>query len=676
MHHPRASRSRTARASVATLALALVAGLTVACTPPSSPGGGGPSATEKFCEFWDKVEEAPPAPDSAVLVKDEVVALAEDTTVRGQECTDPGARVELDGAVLAEGEEVPSEQGTSDAPPVAAVTGDEIAAGAPVLENLTVRALSADITASGIRVRGNVDVRLSGTTSTIGFVGTLSNLDNWSVTLSSTAFSIPGITTAPVQFSGTLSSRNGVPSLSLQATASSARIGDVTVSGASISLTASPATGVSAAVQGSIKVGPSSASGTVEVVFDKAGALVMAKADIDAHLVGTQAGGKKIDLQGRVTLEGNAEETVATFSGSGIVGDLVVNAANGELTLATNKATFVGVLDVAQGANYVRFNGSIVWDGITAYTPFLTLEGGGEISGTLADGQHFAAAGTLETTVVGGQARTVLTGDFKIGTLKANGSAVVETNGPTTALYFDAALVNAGFSARLEGAVVITDGVAETVQLDAVVDGAVQLGDATLTGATLRIRSSQGNPLELKFVGGLRVGNRANVTGSVEASFGPSGSLLSLRGDIFGSLLLDSWAVTNFSGTVLASPEQVTLSGSGGITLTNFPLGATFNGSFTSSRSQPSWSLNANARVRLGPIDVANARLTLSQGAGMRATRMGFYFSILFIPTYFEGDFYMKPSGGCERVQITGGSVIARPLLKATLPGVIGCPVT
>src|SRR5690606_25034231 len=105
---------------------------------------------------------------------------------------------------------------------------------------------------------------------------------------------------------------------------------------------------------------------------------------------------------------------------SGIVGDLVVNAANGELTLATNKATFVGVLDVAQGANYVRFNGSIVWDGITAYTPFLTLEGGGEISGTLADGQHFAAAGTLETTVVGGQARTVLTGDFKIGTLKAN----------------------------------------------------------------------------------------------------------------------------------------------------------------------------------------------------------------------------------------------------------------
>ena len=51
-----------------------------------------------------------------------------------------------------------------------------------------------------------------------------------------------------------------------------------------------------------------------------------AKADISARLVGTQAGGKKIDLTGNVKLEGNADETVASFSGSGIVGDLVVNA--------------------------------------------------------------------------------------------------------------------------------------------------------------------------------------------------------------------------------------------------------------------------------------------------------------------------------------------------------------
>ena len=54
-----------------------------------------------------------------------------------------------------------------------------------------------------------------------------------------------------------------------------------------------------------------------------------AKADISAHLVGTQAGGKKIDLTGSVKLEGNATETAGPFSGSGIVGDLIVNEANG-----------------------------------------------------------------------------------------------------------------------------------------------------------------------------------------------------------------------------------------------------------------------------------------------------------------------------------------------------------
>ena len=156
-----------------------------------------------------------------------MVALADDTTLSGTECTDPGATVALDGAVLAEGEEVPSEQGNPDSEPIAAVTGDEIGSGAPVLENLEVRALSASIGANGITVRGNVAVRLSGSTSTIGFTGTFANLDNWSVGLSSSAFTIPGVTSTPATFSGTLTVRNGVPTLSLNAAATSAKIGDV-----------------------------------------------------------------------------------------------------------------------------------------------------------------------------------------------------------------------------------------------------------------------------------------------------------------------------------------------------------------------------------------------------------------------------------------------------------------
>jgi hypothetical protein len=316
-----------------------------------------------------------------------------------------------------------------------------------------------------------------------------------------------------------------------------------------------------------------------------------------------------------------------------------------------------------------------VWDGITAYTPFLNLEGGGEYSGTLNDGLNVSAAGTLETTIIGGQLRTVLTGDFEVGTLKASGTAIVEVNGPTTVLYVDADLVDAGFTASLDGAVVMTDGLAETVSLDAAVTGTVNLGDVTLTGANLHIGSTYGSPLDLTFSGGLQVGTNANLTGSVEASFGPNGTLLSLVGQMNGSLTLDSWGLLNFDGTVVASPEQVTLSGSGAVSLINFPLGISFNGSFTSSLTEPSWSLNGAARFRIASIDVASARVNLSQTAGMRATRVGFYFSIIGIPTYFEGDFYLLPTGGCSKVNITGGSFLAKPLLALVLPGVIGCPV-
>ncbi len=171
MQQPSTRRPRIGRYSAVTLVVALLAGVTVACTTPTPPGGG--SSTQQFCEFFDKVEEkiaeAPPeVPDAAVLdndavlVKDEVVAAAEETTVTGQECTDSGAKVELDGAVLAEGEEVPSEQGNAASDPVAAVTGDEIAPEQPVLENVQIKALSASIGAQGITVRGNVAVRLSG----------------------------------------------------------------------------------------------------------------------------------------------------------------------------------------------------------------------------------------------------------------------------------------------------------------------------------------------------------------------------------------------------------------------------------------------------------------------------------------------------------------------------------
>ena len=614
-HSERGHRRRAARIGALMSALALTGAATVACTPPPS----GPTAQEQFCTLWDKVGADEVAADNAVLVKSDVVAFADGAAQVGSACDASGAKVELDAAVLAEGKEIAEEQGTSSTDKVAAVTGDEIGAAEPVLDNIELRALNAQIGVGGITVTGNVAVRLSGTTSTIGFTGTVSNLDNWSVSLASSGLTIPGVTTSPVVFSGKLAVAGGVPTLTMSASASTVKVGDITVTGAAVSLTASQNTGVSASVKGAIKVGPSSATGNVAISFDEAGALVSANADVSARLVGTQAGGKKIDLTGTVHLEGNATET--------------------------------------------------------AYTPFLSVEGAGEFSGTLDDGTAVAVAGNVSTEIVGGQVRSVVTGNFKIGTLKANGTAVVQMSGATTTLEISADLDTAGFTGRLEGAVVITDGRAETVQLDASVSGALTLGDITLTNANFGIRSSYGNPLELSFGGAIKVGNRADLNGSLAAAFGPNGTLITLEGDVNGSLLLDSWGIANFSGHVLVGTEQVALSGTGRVTTTNFPLGIEFNGTFTSSRTTPSWSLSGGGRFRIGSIDVASARMTLSQAAGMKATRVGFYFSIIGIPTYLEADFYMNSGGGCSKVQLTGGSFLARPIASLILPGVVGCSV-
>lgn len=692
IHHSantRVHRRRTSRIRI--LALVMSVGLVAAaCAPESSGGSGSGSANKAFCDFYEKVDAAPATPedpevgvDTAVLVKKDVVAQAEDAYVYGGDCNAPNAKVELEGAMLAEGEERPAEapdagQGPGEAGDeiVAAVTGDDIQADKVVLENVKLKSLSVEITPQGIKIRGNVAIRMSGQTSTIAFSGTLADLNNWSVSISSSSFAIPGIATTPVVFSGLLKVKKGKATLELSARATQVKVGDVTINNGEIDVVASQTEGVTAHVAGSVKVGPSSATGVVDVAFDRSGALVSANVNVDAHLVGTQTDGKQIDLQGSVSIDGTAKKMSASFSGSGVVGDLVVNEANGEMILETNKATFIGVLDVQQGANVVRFRGSIVWDGITAYVPYMNLEGAGEISGTLDNGQTFSVAGSIEAEIIGGQLISVVTGDFQIGTLKASGNAQLVVDGHTTTLDLNASLTDAGFDATLQGAVQITDGRAELIQLDAAIEGQMQLGDATLTGANMSIRSSYGSPLDVKFAGGIKVGNKADVMGSLAALIGPDGTLLSLQGDIYGSLSLDSWALINFSGSINATVDQVTISGQGGIHLASFPLGLTIKGSLTSSLHTETWSLSGQAKVKIASIELASARLKLSHTDGMAATNAGFYFRIIGIPTYLEADFYLTPSGGCDHVKLTGGSFLARPIARVTLPGVIGCSVT
>jgi hypothetical protein len=643
---------------------ALAALLATSCSSP--PPSTTPPAVEQFCDLFDRVTDEPPEPTGGVLVKEDLVAYADDTHLYGESCTAPAARVELDGAVLGEGTEVPSEQGNPDSDPVPAITGEELGADEPVLDNLTVRALSAEIGVQGITVRGNVEVRLSGTTSTIGFVGTLSDLQNWSVGLSSSNLTIPGVTSTPATFSGSIRVVAGVPTLTLSAGVTTARIGDVVVSGAQVDFRASPADGVHASVRGGIKIGTASVQGAVSVDFDTTGALVAARADIGVRLRGAQVGGTFIDLEGDVKLRGDRDQTSISFTGSGTLGDLTVNQANGSLTLEPNKATFIGVLDIAQGPNSVRFDGAIVWDGVTAYTPFLQVQGQGEIWGTLDDGERVGVTGTLETTVVGGQSTTLVTGDFQLGWLRASGTAIVETDGATTSLYLDADLTSGGLSSRVEGEVIITDGVAERVRLEADV-AHLAVGDLVLSDSRLSIESDFGDPLDISFDGTIEVGRHVRAIAEMDALIGPDGTIMSITGQVNGSLDLDGWYLEWFQGSLAATPERVTIEFGGYLESSPVGLSAEVAGTFTTTLATGDWVLEGRGRLGLGGLTFEDAKFRLTP-TEFKALRVNFYTALLgFIPLYGGGDVSFRPDGSCRLIYLNGGDPYLRPIVATAL---------
>ena len=667
MHLHGSHSKRAIRSFSSALILALVGAVLVSCAPASP---GGPSPSQQFCDFWDKVVEAPPSPDNAVLVRDDVVALAADSQVAGNGCSAPGAEVRLDSAVLAEGEELPFEEENPQSQVLTAVTGQQLSAAVPVFENLKVSSLDATISQSGITVRGAVEIRVSGTTSSVGFVGTLRDLDNWSVNLSSGAFSIPGITTSPAQFTGTLRSVAGVRSLSLNAAVTSAQIGDVAVSGAGIALTISPTVGVSASVSGAVRVGSTTVNGSVKVEFDRSGTLVAANADLAVSFQGFQPGGKRVDLTGRLKLEGDADRTEASFSGSGVLGDLVVNSVNGTLVLEPDKATLIGLVDVAQGDLELRYNGTIVFDGQNVSVTNLTLEAGGEYSGTLRNGQIVSARGNVTADVSGGQIVTRVTGDFRFGNIRASGSAIVETDQFTTTLFVDAALDVPGLDATVVGVIVLADGLVEEVNLDAAVDS-LRLRDVTVTGGQLSVRSDFGSDLLVDVAGDLAVsasGVDVDLSGVVAVTLNSNGELSRLEGRLSGSASLKGWEFRNLAADISANSLTTTLSGTLTVATANFPLEIPLRISFVSGTGSPNWRVEGSGPVRIASLNIARADLVLlPDDDTLYAFNASARVRFGAITYNFVVELRLKANGGCREIKISKGEPAARFILVEVL---------
>lgn len=647
------------RRRVVLSAVALV-GVIAACSP-ATPSVPDPSA--QFCSFWDRVQASMPAPDNPVVVRTGLVALAETATTSGSRCTDTGAAIRLGEATLAEGQEVLVQEGTAGASFVA-VSGSQLAAASPVLDNLSLSTLDATVSARGIEVRGVVSIRLSGVTSAMSFTGTLQDLDNWSVSLSSGAFSVPGITTSPAQFSGVLRSIRGVPSLQLTAAVNSAQVGQVTVRGAEVSLSASPATGVSARVTGELDIGPARVRGTIAVDFDRTGVLLAASADLDLRLQGFQAGGRRVELTGRLQLRGNAVRTEATFVGSGNLGDIQVNQVNASLVVEPNRATLIGLFDITTGSTELRYNGTVLFEGTSVSVLDLTLAAGGEYTGTLANGQIVSVRGVVTVDVIEGQLRTVVTGDFRFGKLRGSGSAVVEIDGNRTVLRVDGAVQLPGLDAEaVTGSIVLDDGAAVAVDLEVMVRR-FDLRNVSVTDARLAVNSTAGSDLAIRFTGNVAVvvsGLRLTLAGALDAVVNDDGLVERLDGRLSGLATISGWRFEDLSVDLVANQVVTTATGSLTVRTASFPLVVPLDFRFSAGTGSPDWLVTGSGPVRLASLDVARANLELRPGDDtMRAFNATAKVRVGLIDFNFGVEVRLTPSGGCRELRLSRGDATIR----------------
>lgn len=687
--HP--SRPRHLRAVVVLVTAGLLGGLTVACTPTAPGGPGGPGSVEEFCETWERVEDTPPTEDRPVLVADEVVARAGTSELVGGDCTDPGAAVELDDAVLATGEEVDESQGDPETDRVALVTGPELgpraeAADALTFDNLAVTSLSASIGSYGIRVDGTLAVTLSGSTSAMTFTGTLSDLQNWSIGLSSGAFSIPGVTTGPAQFAGTLRSSGGVQSLTLSATVPEAVIGDLRVSGAQLDVVASQADGVTATVSGSVAIGPATATGMVHVDFDDRGNLVEVDAQLAARLVGFQSGGSSIDLSGTVSLHGNSQETVATFAGSGHIGDLDVDRVAGDLLMSANRVTLSGAVDADIDGVSTRLDATIVWDGQIAAAD-LRAEVAGEYTGFLDDGTLVSAKGELTTeTGIGGITTTVVTGQFRIGNLYATGQARVIAQSFSTTLEVDADVTGGlgpvAADASLVGVIQISDGEATRVNLE-LTASQIQFGEVSLRDARLTVTSNGFNdPLDISVATQLIIEPAVVMDAQLTALFDTEGGFLSLTGSASGSISVGDVAIEGVEAHLAATPERATLTASTGDIAVGPVVVSGIAGTFTADPATQDWELAAQADISLfgGIITLPAGRLKIEPATtqfptGVFAIDITASINLLGVTHHALATFQLSPDGSCS-VALNARSNLVQWIMLGELPKLIPCSVT
>ncbi|MEN0015019.1 MAG: hypothetical protein AAGC46_16750, partial [Solirubrobacteraceae bacterium] len=316
----------------------------------------------------------------------------------GDSCTAPNAALRITNAEITPASGSSNPVGTATAHILAAV--EQMADSDPTISNGTELFSGASISnvyvgfdSTGFYLAGTIRLAWSGgTNSYIAFKGSISGLSSFDFTINSPTVGteFPNIGGTPVNFTGTLSVRNGVYSLNATGSADSLTFGtgdkQITVDNAKVKLGLNTATDgtqtLAMNVAGQLQYGPNvTADGSLDIAFDTSG-------------VKSVTGGGKLTV--KVPAKGNLPDGTITgdatvnytpagftigFAGNVTFGETVV--ANAKGTIDPQTVTFTG--DATVKDPKFTFTGAI--DGLYEYGEDLT-----GVTITNRAGQQVAAA--------------------------------------------------------------------------------------------------------------------------------------------------------------------------------------------------------------------------------------------------------------------------------------------
>jgi len=663
---PRKPRKLFRRHLLPWLALPLaVVVMAAGCAPTASAPGPTTTTTTTttippgpsvFCQIW--ALRNPKGPNGPIPPERPFVyPLVGDALLRGQEiqqtgsdCTDRSSRIIFTQAeIIGRDIFLPKENeidGVIQKPTTP--YSQTLAAGQAQAPSIEIASFNVELSFTGIRIYGSLRVVINGAASIITFDGRLQDLQNFSVTVATTALSIPGFTTAPIEASGSFKRVAGVNSIDFTAKIPGLQIGDLSVTDVALDLAATTTTGLTASIAGKVAVSGNQVELALSAAFNSRGELIDIQGTLGVDVSSTLSDGTLVALNGQLNLSGQSTSIVASFVGTGTYGPDAIARAAGRVEIDSfGVLTIDGLFDVSKPGSSLRLEGRLVFDGPNG-TASLSAIGSGSYSGFNTAGEIVELSGTVTTTLINGVLTTTVDGSLRVGALRGDASASVVVNGATTTLDLTGRVRTGTFDANVRGTLVFSGGLVDSVALTGTLLAPAQVGDVTANGTiTVTGTSRTGLVIDL---GGTFVGPGVNVQGSARVALDTQGALTNLSAFVSGTLSQGGWNLSGFTGSLVMDKDGLVATGAGFIGGAGVQYGQA-SGSLTVLGGVPVLNLQGQASVRsgskavFGDFSIVNNELTMA--------RVGLiYPPIAFDPERVWVRLQLGSTGQCTNIRV------------------------